>query len=185
MAKGTVRIYLQFSGKIPNYDVGHYELQVEGQITVHGKSYVNPILSYGVKGNSLDIFNNGAQGLTDNWMLCTAAFDFDSGKLALLENWLNSCCGTTYTVGEVPGGISDRYYVEYGDFHKYETERYNCFAAVAVWCELLGNPALKGIYNQYSYPNGVYNPNGYTNYGAWAMFGNYYRSWVFEMLQNS
>lgn len=182
MATCIVRIYLPLKNDLtPNVDnVGHYDVQVLGTISLSipvdgasGKTYTNPIVSYGSDG--LSIYNNGGYILEDKWMLCTIAYD--SAILGFFESWLNQLCEY---IGGTKTGNGDLFKVTGGGYEVYSKQTHSCFAAVADWLALMGDSTLKNIYNAYTYPDGTDSApaeEGYKNYGAWSMFEKYYRHW--------
>ena len=183
MATCIVRIYLPLKNDLtPNKDSeGHYDVQVLGTISLSipvdgasGKTYTNPIVSYGSKG--LFIYNNGGYILRDKWMLCTIAYD--NAFLGFFESWLNQFCEFNKHENS-DEGIRDVFNVS-GEYEVYSKQTHSCFAAVADWLVAMGDNTLKNIYNAYTYPDGTDSApaeEGYKNYGAWAMFEKYYRHW--------
>lgn len=184
MANCKVRIYLPLNSDLTpkTGNVGHFDIQMVGNVTLTipvdgtlGKTYTNPIISYGSHGVS--IYNNGNYTLDSKTMLCSITYsDLNVSKL---EEWLNLYCDFAYSENS-SHGPRDNFYVTGDGFETYSKATHSCFAACARWLSLMGNNTLKSIYENYTYPNGTnkaHDPDGYKNYIAWAMFKPYYRAW--------
>lgn len=186
MAECIVRIYLPFKNDhTPNTSTtGHFDIQIKGTITIQDRVYSNPIISYAktkvedkVDGE-VTVWNKGNYTIDKNFMLCT--FSFETSSFDPLETWLNANC--TFSKSE---NGSDIYQVTKGEFTSYSPITHSCFAATAVWCDLMGYSYLKTLYEKYTYPNGMdseHSETGYKNYTAWPLFKTYHRAWNFAEL---
>lgn len=189
MADCKVRIYLPLKDDLTpdTLNVGHYDIQVVGTVSLTipvdgalGKTYTNPIISYA--SGCVSIYNNGNYTLNSKTMLCSITY---SGlNVSKLEEWLNLYCVFTSSDKNDGEGPKDNFSVTGDGFETYSYATHSCFAACARWLSLMGNDTLKNIYEHFTYPNGTdkaYDPYGYTNYIAWAMFETYYKAW--DMVQ--
>lgn len=186
MAECIVRIHLILNSDLTPFtsNTGHFDIQLRGSVTIKGKVYSNPIISYAgeiidnKKVGAVTIWNNGNYTLEKNKMLCT--FSLETSSFDPLETWLNANC--TFSKSE---NGSDIYQVTKGEFTSYSPITHSCFAATAVWCDLMGYSYLKTLYEKYTYPNGMdseHSETGYKNYTAWPLFKTYHRAWNFAEL---
>lgn len=196
MATCKIRIYLPLKSDLtPNVsEVGHFDMQIMGNFKLKlaklnggselfEKTYTKPIVSYAAGENGVgqvSIYNFGTFTIPSNWMLCTTPFD--TSDISKLESTLNSACRFVKTATS-DLGTYDAFHVTAGEFKKYDRERHSCFAALAAWCDVLGNSYLKTIYNNCTYPNGKYDAEGFKKYTAWPMFKSYYQAWSFDKIR--
>lgn len=195
MATCKIRIYLPLKSNLTPYvsEVGHFDMQIIGNFTLRlpkldddselfERTYTNPIISYAAGKNGVgqvSIFNFGAHNLPSSWMLCTTPFD--ASNVSDLQSALTSVCKFVGATTD-DFGTYDAFYVTSGEFKNYDYGRHSCFAALAVWCDILGNSYLRTIYNNCTYPNGKYDAEGYKKYIAWPMFKSYYQAWSFDKI---
>lgn len=192
MATCKIRIHLPLKDDLTpdTTNVGHYDLQLSGNLSIScpyasndsktfTKKYTNPIISFGTRG--ISIYDNSEYSPESQLMFCSLSFVTSS--FAPLVTWFDDCaCKYIEQTNISNRGNSDLFEATIGDFVTYAPEKTSCFAALAAWCERLGYTKLIDIYNDATYPNGLYNSNGYKKYTAWPMFKTYYRYWTFDKL---
>lgn len=113
-------------------------------------------------------------------MLCKYKFAGENDGIGEIIKALQRLC--EFDANKSKDNI-DKYKVTSGRFQTYSTEKNNCFAALAEWCNMLGYTAPMSIYNKYTYPNGKFDSNGYKNYTAWPIFHKYHHLWIFDDLK--
>ena len=160
-----IRIYLPLSNQKPNTgNPGHYDIQImKTGLTLLGKTYNNPIITYGSGG--VEIYNGSNFSPASNYLYCHAPITVTDAQISnFVTNWLEAYCdGNTG---------SDSHAVVSGDYKNYSLSKNNCFGAVGEWCALMGDSYLKSIHDSKTY----------TEYYAWAMYKQYHTAWIYDGL---
>lgn len=163
-----IRIHLPLtSGLKPDTgNTGHYDIQImKTGLTLLGKTYNNPIISYGSDGVS--IYNGSEFAPRTRCMYCHAPITVTDANISnFVTNWLEKYCD-----GATGAGLHK---VTSGAYANYSKEKYNCFGAVGEWCALMGDSFLKSIHDS----------NSYTGYIAWVMYKQYHTAWIFDQLNS-
>lgn len=171
---------------------GHFDLQINktnfefatktygsSSATKTTRSYDNPILSYG-GGGYVTVYDSADYVMDDDMLMCKYKFTGNDTGISDVIEWLETYC--EYDAAESSSTIH-KYKVVSGKFATYNKIDRSCFACAAVWCEMLGYSTLMNIYNNYTYPNGNLDSDGYKNYTAWPMFRANHRAWIFDALK--
>lgn len=162
-----IRIHLPLtSGLKPDKgNSGHYDIQImKTGLTMLGRTYNNPIISYG--GGKVEIRNGSNFAPQSHFMYCHAPITVTDAQISnFVQKWLEEYCDTT--------AGTDVHKVTSGDYKNYTTEKYNCFGAVGEWCALMGDPFLKSIHDTKTYKE----------YFAWPMYELYHTAWIFDALK--
>ena len=187
-----VRIWLPLTSALkPNTSsTGHFDIQINAPTfsfatkaygsnsdAVTTRTYLNPVISYASDG--VTVYNAENFEIPENCLMCKFQFTGDDAGIANVIEWLETYCEYNAAASSSDTHV---YKVTSGDFETYSVGEHSCFACAAVWCNLLGYSTLLNIYNNYTYPNGSYDSDGYENYTAWPMFRAYHRGWIFDEL---
>lgn len=182
-----ILVEVDAEGKIirENDVTGHYQLEIvdnhsDSQFNgkVAGIDYVNPVFSYGGKDGEqgyLSVFNSADHALVrPNKKYKLYSIDFQASNSAVNEFkpglFLDFC--NPFEPEFEP--YFTKYEVTTGIFKTYTLREVNCFRAVAVWSQFLGNDTLWNIYEQND------TSNTYPDYIAWKMFDQYGDSWDYR-----
>ena len=133
-----------------------------------GKTYDNPIISYGgVDGKGkVKIMNGRSYPPLSSHMYCHAPITVTDTNISdFVSGWLDTYCDKDTE----NGGTYD---VTSGGYKTYTKEKYNCFGAVGEWCALMGDSFLKSIHDTKTYKE----------YFAWPMYKQYHTAWIFDVL---
>lgn len=179
-----VRIYVPFNKSTgrPNEDIpggeGHYEIQLSGTMTLLGKNYTDPVISYGKMGSNdsrgkIEICNCADRSVEAYQLLCTWPIAVNGNPETVMQNWLQQYSTICNDVPEDAIKANTDVYTVVGAHEQYSKEASNCFMVTAEWCSLMGNDTLKDILEE---------KNHFSQYTAWPMFLMNHTEWYFEKL---
>lgn len=182
MANCRIRIYVtcDSQGNPITSELGHYDIQFDGSYTIDGRSYTNPVISYGGgDGNpgKITIFNAAKTSTVFAGKKFQAySFSFTATSSAV-QSCINSILSYLNTNNETQiTSNAYRYNVTSGRYATYHLSSTNCFSATATFANWLGYSTLLGIYNA---ANGNY--ASYSAYNMWLAYGNY---WTYHGFYN-
>jgi hypothetical protein len=162
-----IRIHLPLTSylKPDKGNSGHYDIQImKTGLTLLGRTYNNPIISYG--SNGVEIYNGSSFAPRSQCMYCHAPITVTDAQISnFVQKWLEEYCDTT--------AGTDTHKVTSGDYTTYTKEKYNCFGAVGEWCALMGDSFLKSIHDTKTYKE----------YFAWPMYELYHTAWIYDALK--
>ena len=160
---------------------GHYDLQIVGTITFDGITYTNPIFSYGAIDDvgTVTVFNRSITNAVYKHHLPFKGYHYNdttSSTTAQYNAFLNlmrSCIDlSSRTREEVfkKNGTSAGYVYHYNvtsSYSDYDKESRNCFTAVGLWVNALGDSRFKDFAAKKSYKK----------YTAYRMVHDYPQYW--------
>lgn len=148
-----VRIFVP-GNDTPAKSVGHYDLIISGEHEFHGVELTNPVFSYRSTGE-LHVFEESAS--SDYYKTASGQYyhDCDIYKWTFTlsndkyDNFIDALSDiiAQYTPMGDSGKAFSCTLVSSNPFSTYDPQKYNCFHAVAVWLNALGNFTLKAIYD--------------------------------------
>lgn len=157
---------------------GHYDMLIEKQMTIFGIYFTRPVLSYRMSG-SVDIFNEQdsyvAYKAGDNYYKDCDVYHWaftiaNDSKLNDLVTLLSGVLISHTPIEDVNPSCHCTI-DEDNPFSHYTAENYNCFHAVSVWLDALGNNTLRLMYL-------VAHNNANKDYSPAAMAAQYSSSWT-------
>lgn len=135
----------------PNENWGHYDLYVNGSVSICGQSISNPVFSY-YSDSKLYIFpvsrtkNNYPVSKWHGYTAWTYSFSASSTAIKKLGTSLTSVIqNTSYNASTQ---LLTCTLLPDNKFSHYSRSEINSFAAVATWCSWLGSNTLLKIYNE-------------------------------------
>lgn len=149
-----VRIFVP-GDNTPFKSIGHYDLMIKGTIRFRGKTFVNPVFSYRMEDSRLDVFNESDTGKVyahsrgDYYYDCSIyQLHLKIGSSARLNSFLSSLNSMISSSSNHPNtsrGLKCRIKSS-SIFSRYRAKSTNCFCAVAVWTNSLGDSTLWNYY---------------------------------------
>lgn len=147
----NVRVMVPGEGAKEDFP-GHYDLQLNANIDLYDRDFVNPVFSYRNDG-TLDIFNQADSTnvyQSQNYKSCSVynwRFVIENNsRLDEFCNLIKSVVSSTERDG-TDNVITTCYLKDGNVFKNYDFITTNCFRAVATWLNALGNYTLKLIYD--------------------------------------
>ena len=149
--------------------VGHYDLYVSGSITFRGTTFTNPVFSYETDGK-LHVYNGdkskqkySSKSKSDVWFMEYTA------PAKNFQNFLNSLNSIISGRAIITNGYDYAYKLT-NSFSTYIITKNNCFHALALWMNCLGQSTLLDIYKSSS---------SYRDYLPDAMKKKYSKYWKY------
>lgn len=180
MANCRIRIYVtcDANGNPLPSELGHFDLQFDGQYTIDGHTYTNPVISYGHTDGTagrIRIFSAGRTATVfSGWKFKAYTFSFSSNNvssvIAQIMGYLNAGHGAYLT------SDAYQYNVTSGPFVTYDVTTTNCFAATAIFASWLGYNTLRQIYNDAG--------SNYQSYSAYNMWRQHGHAWEYHGFYN-
>ncbi len=155
----NVRLFVPKNDVLTGF-VGHYDVEIVGSVQYRGRTFTDPVFSYGANQSedgvgNLEIFD--AADTKDVYAVGDYAFSyyncdvyrwpFEIGDSDRLEDFFEAMDGVIVT--SVPHPRSENGLMctisSANSFSKYQRRRTNCFYAAALWMFRLGDPTLLGI----------------------------------------
>lgn len=171
MATCRIRIYVtcNSSGTPLSDELGHFDIQFDGNYTIDGRSYTNPVISYGGMNNTpgkIKIFN-AARTATVFSDRTFKAYTFSFSTSENVNTVIARILSYLDTSSELPiTSNAYQYIVTSGPFATYTLTATNCFSATATFASWLGYDTLKQIFEA---ANGNY--RSYSAYNMWLKYG--------------
>lgn len=161
--------------------LGHYDLQLVGNYTFDGVKYTNPVFTYGNDNGTgfLGIFNRSLSVAVYKKFLPFKGYNYN-GKtssttaqynafLDLIKASIDTSSKKAVTIKDASGnkvGTGYRYTIT-SSYKNYSKKSRNCFMAVGLWVNALGDSRFKDFAAKHSY----------TDYTAYQMVNNYPSLW--------
>ena len=176
-----VRVFVP-GANTPEDSVGHYDMIVVGEHEFNGVTLTNPVFSYRASAK-LQVFEESA---SSNYYKTAAGeyyhdcsiykwtFVLPYDKYDTLVEELDGTIQTYSALGNSGKAFSCTL-KDSNPFSTYVFEKYNCFHAVSVWLNTLGNFTLKAIYeaaHDYAYHD--YSPENMAAKYAAKYWNRYY-----------
>lgn len=177
----TVHVRVFVPGEdTPENAVGHYDMIVVGRHEFNGVELENPVFSYRRPGKlqvfeesaSSDYYNTSSGGGYHDCSIYKWTFELPYDEYDTLVTELGKTIQTCSPLGNSGKAFSCTL-KDSNPFSTYDMVKYNCFHAVAVWMNTLGNLTLRAIYEAaHDYAYWDYSPaNMATKYGsAWQRY---------------
>lgn len=160
ITKARVRILVPKGSSI-----GHYELQIPGDVVFKGQKFDRPVFSYSSDGTLVVCPLSKDDSRYSNQSYTAYYIEFDChDKFPALVETLES-----YVNKEKSRSNGYTKYSLKGSYANYDIERRNCFTALAAWCKFLGNDTLSKI---------VSSSNTYRDYLPKVMYQKYGKYWT-------
>lgn len=170
MANCRIRIYVTCDANgnpIPS-ELGHFDLQFDGNYTIDGRAFTNPVFSYvpdSANRGLIKVFNAARTATVfADQRFKAYTFSFSANNvtdvIARIGSYLNAGHGAYITSNAY------QYNVISGPFVTYDLSSTNCFAATATFASWLGYNTLRQIYN-----DAGTNYQSYSAYNMWRQYG--------------
>lgn len=155
----NVRVFVPGTDVLPGF-VGHYDVEIIGSVQFRGKTFTDPVFSYGANRSqdgigNLEIFD--AADTADVYAVgeyapcyfgCTLyQWHFEIDDEDRLDDFLSAMDEIIATSVQHPYAKNGLMCTIVSDntFSRYQRSRTNCFYAAALWMFRLGDPTLLGI----------------------------------------
>ena len=163
--------------------VGHYDLQLVGKYTFDGITYTNPVFSYSREGRTgfLSIFDKSISAAVYKEYLPYKGYIYHDRSASsdaqyrafvkLMWAYVNTGSKRAIDVTDANGAHAGKYY-RYSitsAYRNYDMAARNCFKAVGLWMEALGDTRFVDFAKKHAY----------TDYTAHPMIENHPSLWDF------
>lgn len=177
MANCHIRIYVtcDSQGNPLSGELGHFDIQFDGTYTIDGRSYTNPVFSYGGSNNNpgkLKIFN-AARTATVFAGKKFKAYTYNFSTSQNVNTVISNILSYLNTSSEDPiTSNAYTYDVVRGPFATYTLTSTNCFTATATFASWVGYNGLLEIAEQAG--------SNYQSYSAYNMWRTYGGAWEYH-----
>lgn len=145
MAYCYARIWIPYD---PEEDWGYYDLYINGTVTIKGRTLANPVFAYG-HDSKLYIYPNSLTGSyypINSWAGYYAyRYKFTCNSFSNFESRMSSAIASFDSSSN--SSLVKCNIEQSNPFSTYSRQEINSFAAVATWCNWLGNSSLLTEYN--------------------------------------
>lgn len=177
MANCHIRIYVACNsqGNPDSSALGHFDIQFDGTYTIDGRSYTNPVFSYGGGNNNpgkLTIFN-AARTATVFAGKKFKAYTYNFSTSQNVNTVISNILSYLDTSNEDPvTSNAYTYDVVRGPFSTYTLTARNCFTATATFASWVGYNGLVEIAEAAG--------TNYQSYSAYNMWKKYGGAWEYH-----